>query len=126
MHRGIEIGIHLKPGLRNDNFVAEALGNLAAYRLQEERGEALEWQVLRVEESHRHHYRLIVRHPSRVLDLGLAHALKNALDTFSNESVEELSQRFHEAKAHGLKPVALRHVHESLDLWHDDFWKHLG
>lgn len=126
MHRGLEIDLHLTPGLKNDNFIAEALGNLAAYRLQQERGEPLQWQVLRVEESHRHHFRLVVRHPARPLDLGLSHALRKTLDDLSQESEEELSRRFHDAKKEGLKPVPLRHIRESPDLWQDDFWNHLG
>lgn len=126
MHRGIEINLHLTAGLKNENFVAEALGNLAAYRLQQERGETLQWQVLRVEESHHHHFRLVVRHPTRPLDLGLTHALKRTLDDLSNESEEELNRRFHEAKSKGLTPSAIRHVHESPDLWQDDFWNHIG
>ena len=126
MHRGIEIDIHLTPGLKNENFIAEALGNLAAFRLQKERDEPLQWQVIRVDETQHHHYRLVVRHPERALDLGLSHALKKMLDDLSNESEEELSQRFHRAKTEGLTPIPLRRVHESPDLWQDDFWNHLG
>ncbi len=126
MHRGIEIDLHLTSNLRNENFVAEALGNLAAYRLQQERNEPLQWQVIRVDESHHHHFRLIVRHPERPLDIGLTHALKRMLDELSHESEAELSKRFHEARARGLQPTPLRHVHESPDLWQDDFWNHLG
>lgn len=126
MHRGVEVAIHLAPGLKNENFVAEALGNLAAHHLQKERDEPLEWQVLRVEEAGRHHYRLVVRHPDRVLDLGLAHALRASLERYSHESVEELARRFRTAQEHGLRPVPLRHIRESPDLWQDDFWRHLG
>ncbi len=126
MHRGIEIAIHFTSGLKNENFVAEALGNLAAFRLQKERGEPLEWQVVRVEESHQHHFRLVIRHPSRALDLGLTHAVKSTLDDLSKESEAELSRKFHDAKSHGLAPVPLRRVHESPDYWQDDFWNYLG
>ena len=112
--------------MKNENFVAEALGNLAAYRLQRERNEPLEWQVLRVEESHHHHFRLVVRHPERPLDLGLSHALKRTLDELSAECEEGIRRRFHEATAAGLKPVPLRHLHEAPDLWQDDFWNHIG
>ncbi len=126
MHRGLEIDLHLSHGLKNENFVAEALGNLAAYELQRQRGEPLQWQVLRVEESHHHHFRLVVRHPARPLDIGLSHAIRKALDDLSDESEEELSRRFHEARAQGLVPTPLRHIHESPDLWQDDFWNHIG
>ena len=44
MHRGVEIGIFLQPHLHEEEFVARALGNLAAYRLQQERKEPLQWQ----------------------------------------------------------------------------------
>lgn len=126
LHRGLEINIHLSPGLANENFVAEALGNLAADRLQRERYEPLQWQILRVELPQTHFFRLAIRHPERALDLGLTHALKNALDELSALSVEDLSRRFHDAQAKGLSPVPLRHVHETPDLWQDDFWRHLG
>ncbi len=126
MHRGLELDLHLSPGLAHENFVAEALGNLAAFHLQKERNEPLEWQVLRVAEAQHHHFRLVIRHPDRALDIGLSHALRKTLDDLSNESEEELNRRFHRARAEGLKPVPLRHVHESPDLWQDDFWNHLG
>lgn len=126
MYRGIEVNLHLAPGLKNENFVAEALGNLAAYQLQQTREEPLQWQVIRVEESHQHHFRLVVRHPERVLDVGLTHALRKTLDELSRESEDELRRKFHDTMKKGLSPVALRHVHESPDLWQDDFWNHLG
>jgi len=84
MHRGIEIGLHLKPGLGDENFIAHAIGNLAAFRLQQERGETLTWQVLRVEGSDGHHFRLVIRHPDRVLDAGITQNLKRLLDSLSD------------------------------------------
>lgn len=126
MHRGVEIGLHLKPGLTDENFIAKAIGNLAAYRLQQERGESLVWQVLRVEGSGVHHFRLVIRHPDRVLDLGIEHDLKRLLDTLSDETVEELRRRFENAEGEGLRPSQLRHVHESVDFWQDDFWNWMG
>ena len=125
-HRGIEVGLHLRPGLADENFIAEAIGNLAAFRLQEERGEPLVWQVLRVELSGSHHFRLVIRHPDRMLDLGLEHGLKEALESLSHETVEELRRRFAEGERRGLKITRLRHVRESVDYWRDDFWNWLG
>ncbi len=126
MHRGVEIDIGLRAGLPNDGFVAEALGNLAAFELASRRGERLDWQVLRVELTGHHHFRLIVRHPDRVLDLGFARDLQEILHTLSQQSPEGLRQRFEEAQRGGLKPVPLRHVRESVDLWQDDFWNWIG
>ncbi len=125
-HRGLEIGLHLRPGLTEENFIAEAIGNLAAYRLQQARGEALAWQVVRVEGSSGHHFRLVIRHPERVLDIGIEPALKRLLDSLSDETVEELRKRFEAAEREGLKPTRIRHVHESVDFWRDDFWNWLG
>ncbi len=126
MNRGIEIGLHLRPGLSDESFVAQAIGNLAAFRLQQERRETLAWQVLRVEGSGDHHFRLVIRHPERVLDVGIGHDLKRLLDSLSDESVEELRSRYDAAQREGLKPVNLRQVHESVDLWQDDFWNWMG
>ncbi len=126
MHRGLEVDLHLVQGLANEPFVAEALGNLAAFELARVRREPLTWQVLRVEGSGAHHYRLIVRHPERPLDLGLAHDLRGTLDRLSNEPVEELRRRFDEARRAGLRPVPLRHIRETADLWQDDFWNWIG
>jgi uncharacterized protein DUF2004 len=126
MHRGLEIGLHLSPGLSNESFVAEAIGNLAAYRLQQQRHERLEWQVLRVDTGSDHHFRLVIRHPDRVLDLGLVHDVKRLLDSLSDETIEELRERFSSAEREGLRPVRLRHVQESVDYWRDDFWNWLG
>jgi hypothetical protein len=126
VHRGLEVGLYLRPGLPDDGFVAEAIGNLAAFRLQKERGETLAWQVLRVEGSAGHHFRLVLRHPDRILDLGIANDLKRLLALLSSETVEELRARFAAALQEGLKPSRLRHVHESVDLWQDDFWNWLG
>lgn len=125
-HRGLEVDLHLRPGLGEENFIAEAIGNVAAFRLQRERGEPLSWQVLRVEGSGAHHFRLVIRHPDRVLDIGIGPKLRRLLDSLSNETVEELRGRFDDAKREGLKPTRLRHVHESVDFWQDDFWNWLG
>lgn len=126
MHRGLEIGLHLKPGMSDENFVGMAIGNLAAFRLQQERGETLQWQVIRIDGSGGHHFRLVIRHPERILDVGIGQALKRTLDTLSDETVEELRGRFERARQEGLEPVALRHLHEEVDFWRDDFWNWLG
>lgn len=126
MHQGIEIGIHLRAGLHSDDFVARAIGNLAAYRLQRERGETLDWQVLRVESSNSHHFRLVVRHPERVLDIGIKKDLSRILEDLSNETVDQLRERFKSAEHEGLKPVPLRRVKEEVDFWRDDFWNYIG
>lgn len=120
------VDIGLAPGLANDGFVAEALGNLAGAELARARGERLEWQVLRVDGPGRHHFRLVVRHPDRALDVGFAHALARELATLSALEVDALRQRFEAARAAGLRPVPLRHVHETVDLWQDDFWNWFG
>jgi hypothetical protein len=127
MHRGVEVGIYLRPGLDDDNFVAKALGNLAAFRLQGERKEPLRWQVLRVQGSGgHHHYRLVVSHPQRVLDLGFSSALEAILKDLSNESVDQLRARLAAAERAGLTPVSLRPVPQEVDYWRDDFWNWLG
>ena len=125
-HRGLEIDLHLRGGLGDEGFIAEAIGNLAAFRLQQERGETLAWQVLRVEGAGVHHFRLVIRHPDRVLDIGIAHDLRRLLDSLSDETTEELRKRFDDARQTGLKPTRLRHVREAADLWQDDFWNWLG
>ncbi len=126
MNRGLEIDIHLDPGLHDDDFVARAIGNLAAYMLQKDRGESLEWQVLRVEGSNQHHFRLLVRHPERLLDVGIKNDLSRILKNLSDESVEQLRKRFANAEHEGLKPVPLRHIKEDVDFWRDDFWNWIG
>ena len=126
MNRGVEVGIHLRPGLEDDNFVANALGNLAAFRLQVERKERLEWQVFRVEGSAGHHYRLALRHPERVLDIGFRTNLEAVLQDLSDESVEELRQRLEMAVRAGLRESVLRTVRQEVDYWRDDFWNWLG
>ncbi len=126
MHRGIEVGIYLRPDLGDDNFVAEALGNLAAFRLANGRHERLEWQVLRVESSAHHHYRLVLRHPDRLLDLGFKSELEAVLNDLSDETVDRLRERLRLAEQKGLRIVPLRRVHEEVDFWQDDFWNWIG
>ncbi|MCL4324918.1 MAG: hypothetical protein M1144_05605 [Candidatus Thermoplasmatota archaeon] len=116
MHCGLEIDLHLTPGLKNDNFISELLANLAVYHLQQERGVPVQWRVLRMEESHHHHFRFVVRHLASPLNIGLAHAVKKTLSNLSNENEEELSRRFHEVKAKGLNPSPLCPVQGSPDL----------
>ena len=127
MHRGLEIGIFLQPHLHEEEFVARALGNLAAWRLQQERKEPLEWQVLRVQTSeHQHHYRLVVRHPERVLDLGFRKDLEHILSELSNETEGQLRSRLDVAEHEGLRAQPLRHVKEEVDFWEDKFWEYIG
>lgn len=125
-HRGLEVRLGLRPGLADEAFVAEAIGNLAAFELQERRAERLEWQVLRVDDADGRHFRLVIRHPDRVLDVGAYHDLKGLLDSLSNETVDELRGRFESAQRKGLKPIPIREVREAPDLWKDDFWNWLG
>ncbi|MGI0055092.1 MAG: hypothetical protein ACREBZ_05195 [Thermoplasmata archaeon] len=127
MHRGVEVGIFLRPGLEEEAFVAQALGNLSAYRLQVERKEPLEWQVLRIDTSaHQHHYRIVLRHPQRLLDVGFKSGLEAVLRDLSDESVDQLRGRLRAAESEGLRVVPLRVVHEAVDYWRDDFWTAIG
>ena len=126
MRRGIEIAIYLTPGLHDEDFVALAIGNLAACRLQRDRGETLEWQVLRVESSSGYHFRLVVHHRERLLDIGIKGDLSRILKDLSDETMEQLRERFQSAQREGLRPVPLRRVKEEDDLWSDDFWKFIG
>jgi len=103
-----------------------AIGNLAGFLLQRERREPLAWQVVRVETGHAHHFRLVVRHRERALDLGIGRDLSRILDSLSDETLDELRTRFETAQREGLTPVALRHLHEEVDYWRDDFWNWLG
>lgn len=116
--------MHLKPGIPDENFVATAICNLAAFRLQNARGEPLDWQVVRVESENSHHFRLVIRHPERVLDLGIKNDLKPILEALSALTVEELRVQF--TTTDGFHPVPLRHVHEEVDYWRDDFWNWIG
>lgn len=126
MSRGIDVGIYLRSGLDNDNFIAAALGNLAAWRLGIDRKERLEWQVFRVEGSAHHHYRLAIRHPERALDLGAKPDLARILDDLSNEDVDALRGRLKTAEANGLRAVPLRTIAQEVDFWQDDFWNFIG
>ncbi len=127
MHRGVEIAIYLQPHLRDEDSVARALGNLAAYSLSQERREPLAWQLLRVQTSeHQHHYRLIVRHPDRVLDPGFRTDLEGILSKLSDESEEQLRESFAAAEHEGLKAQPLRHLREPVDFWEDRFWEYVG
>lgn len=112
--------------MADENFVGMAIGNLAAFRLQRERGESLVWQVIRIEGASSHHFRLVIRHPERVLDVGIGQDLMRILDSLSDETVEDLRTQFDGAQREGLKPVDLRHLHEEVDFWRDDFWNWLG
>ena len=116
----------MTPGLPDDDFVGTALGNLAAYQLAKERGESLLWQVIRIESTRGHHYRLVLRHPERVLDVGIRRDLARILDSLSDESVDQLRSRYAAAQREGLRPVALRHLPQEVDYWRDDFWNWLG
>ncbi len=124
--RGVEIGIHLSPGLKDEGFVAQALGNLAAYRLAVERGEKLQWQVFRVSGGGEHHFRLVVRHPEHMLELGLRKKLEDYMSDLSDCSENELKLRFQDAVKNGLKAPPLNTVAENLDLWSDNFWNWFG
>ena len=126
MSRGIDVDLHLRPGIEDEEFVASALANLAAWRLAGQRGERLDWQVLRVDGSRDHHFRLVVRHPQRLLDLGARSDLARILDELSAEELPDLRRRLSIAKSEGLRAVPLRRVREDVDFWRDDFWNWIG
>ncbi len=123
MTRGFELDIGLRPGLADENAVAVALGNLAAAELQRERKEPLEWKLVRVEEvSGRHHFAILVRHPARLLDVGIHAQLRRILEGLSPLTEEDLRSRFERAKAAGLHPIPLTETEEQADYWLDEDW----
>ncbi len=123
MSRGIELGIGLREGLSDENAVATALGNLAASELQSVRKEPLEWKIVRVEEvGEGHHFALLVRHPQRLIDLGLREELKRILERLSTLSEAELQSKFQEAKRMGLRTIPLTETKEQVDYWLDKDW----
>jgi len=125
--KGLEVGLHLLPGLPDEIFIATALGNLAGFELGRSRQEQLQWQILRVETSPgQYHFRLVIRHPERVLDFGLHKELGRLLDDLSDETPEQLHARLKSAEGNGLKLVPLRRLEEPVDYWRDDFWNWLG
>ncbi len=127
MTRGIEVAIHLTPGPNDTDAIAGALGNLAAYRLGRQRGETLQWQILKVMESDgKHFYRLLMRHPERRLDLGIHAALGRTLEELSANSPDALREALRAAEAEGLRPVPLRTIRYAVDFWRDDFWNWIG
>ncbi|MHB8351073.1 MAG: DUF2004 domain-containing protein [Thermoplasmata archaeon] len=127
MSRGIEVAIHLTPGPTDTDAIAASLGNLAAYRLGRLRGETLQWQILRVVESDgKHFYRLVVRHPERILDIGIHAGLAKILDEVSTHSPEQLAEALRAAEAEGLRVVPLRTIRYEVDYWRDDFWNWIG
>lgn len=82
--------------------------------------------MLRVDLPNSHHFRLVIRHPDRILDLGIRNDLGPILDSLSDETLDELRSRFAAAQEEGLRPTPLRHVHEDVDFWRDDFWNFFG
>lgn len=126
MRRGFDLDFRVRPGLPEENFVAEAIGNVVAFQLQRKRGEPLRWQVVRVEGAHSHHFRLVVVHPDRAFDPGIELELRHLLHELSDESVDQLRQKLQAAEHEGLRPLPLRHVRESVDFWNDDFWNWVG
>ena len=127
MSEGIELEIEVRTGVANEEFIAVAIGNIASYNLSRERNEGLQWQILRVDENGRHHhYRVVLRHPEKALDIGLKHALEKELKRLSSLSVEELRSEYVKCEKDGLKPSRLRHVSEHPDTWNDDFWNWIG
>jgi hypothetical protein len=127
MSRGIEVAIHLTPGPTDTDSIATDLGNLAAFRLGQRRGEPLEWQILRVVESGgQHFYRLIVRHPQRILDIGIHTDLGRILEDISKSPPAELKEAVRAAESEGLHKVPIRTIHYEVDYWRDDFWNAIG
>ncbi|MFZ0699692.1 MAG: hypothetical protein WAN74_05840 [Thermoplasmata archaeon] len=127
MSRGIEIAIHLTPGPTDVDSIACDLGNLAAFRLGRQRDEPLDWQVLRVVESDgKHFFRLIIRHPTRLLDVGIRADLARILKEISKSSPADLEEALRGAESEGLHKVPIRTVQYEVDYWRDDFWNAIG
>ena len=126
MSEGIELDIAVRKGTTDENFIAVATGNIAAFDLSRERKETLQWQILRIDEQGHHHFRLILRHPEKSLDIGLKHALETELKKLSSMDVEAVRKEYERCTKEGLKPSRLRHVSEHPDTWNDDFWNWLG
>lgn len=126
MASGVELDLGVREGTPNEDFIAMAVANIAAFSLEKERGEGLQWQVIRVDAEGHHHFRLVVRHPDRALDLGLKHALERELDRLSSMDAAAVRKEYERCGREGLKPSRLRHVSEHPDVWRDDFWNWIG
>ncbi|MEM3852404.1 MAG: hypothetical protein QXP70_05330 [Methanomassiliicoccales archaeon] len=124
--KGIEIGLHLSRDLKDEAFVAEALGCLACFKLSKERGEELQWQIFRVTGGSEHHFRLVVRHPSKLIDISLRKKLEDSMEELSSLSEPQLADAFNSAVREGMKTPPLREVKEDLDIWNDSFWNWFG
>ncbi len=127
MHRSLEFGICLRAGIRDERIIAQAFGNLAASRLQRERNEKLEWHVLGADTSlSRRHFRLVIRHPQRVLDRGRQRNLSELHEQLSDGTPDELARLLSESEARGPRQIPVGTIHEAVDFWQEDLWKWLG
>ena len=107
VRKGIEIAIYLNAGLKDEDLVALAIGNLAAYRLQKDRGEQLKWQVLHVGGSSGHHFRLIFHHPERILDMGSRPTFREFSRTFQTRRWTNYGRNVSFGTARGAQADAL-------------------
>jgi hypothetical protein len=125
--RGLDVAFRLEGDPRALDGVAEAAGNLAAAKVAADRKEPLDWRIFRIDQLDGGlHYRLAVRHPARLLDLGLEKQLRQELARRCTEPPERLLEEYRAARARGLPGVALRAVPETVDYWADPLWVRIG
>ncbi len=127
MSRGLDVAFRLQGEPAQLDAVAEAAGNLAAVGVAAAREEPLEWRIFRIDQlDGGSHYRLAVRHPARLFDLGLERDLRQELARCCAEPPEELLGRFAAARRGGLAAVAIKAIPETVDYWADPLWVRIG
>jgi hypothetical protein len=91
--------------------------------LERTRGENLFWKIIRVEQDGvGHHYAIVVRHPSRLLDLGIHAQFGSLLKDLSQLPENGLLSRFEQSKHGGFQTIPLTIVEEEADYWLDKDW----
>lgn len=127
MARGLDVAFRLEGDPLRVDEVAEAAGNLVAAEVGTARKEKLEWRIFRIDQlDGGRHYRLAVRHPARVFDIGLEGQLRQQLAHRCTEPPEALLEEYARARQAGLEAVPIRAVPETVDYWADPLWVRMG
>ncbi|MHB8361724.1 MAG: DUF2004 domain-containing protein [Thermoplasmataceae archaeon] len=124
MEKGLDISFQLNTG-NEDNELIEALANLTGYDMKSEM--KIDWRIFHVKLEEKRFFKILYSGPKiNGLHPHNMEKIRNHFDSISKLEYNEVMGRYHDLLKKGeLKPIPIKEMEESYDLWQDKIWQYI-
>ncbi len=124
MDKGVDISFQIASG-NEDQELVQALADLTGYDMGKEF--KVEWRIFRVKLEEKRFFKILYSGPK--INKIHPHNMKKITDHFdslSKLSYNEVMGRYKELLKNGsIKPIPIKEMEESYDLWQDKIWQYI-